>query len=105
MLLHGVNEICANKTALTEETLNHVFDRWPDLRFRGRRLVATDERLREVCDDYELLATWIDTQRGNPTADDLANAKQLLEMLAAEITDLLERHDSPRADARFPNSD
>ncbi len=80
---------------------NLVTQRFPEWRDRIEGLLAEHQEFREICDDYQELAGWIDDQQNTSASrEELEASLELLDSLAEEIGHCLSAGDANESEPR-----
>lgn len=80
----------SNLVIVAPQRLNQVVRRFPAWQRRIDELVAENDDFREMCDDYEELAEWINNYKTSEgITEELENHLRLRDSLADEIDDFL----------------
>ena len=83
------------------EKANLVTQRFPEWRDRIEGLLAEHQEFREICDDYQELAGWIDDQQNTSASrEELEASLELLDSLAEEIGHFLSAGDANESEPR-----
>ena len=75
----------------------YVYRKFPDRAAFIQALRNKDTALREICDDYEEMCTWLAAQSSsiNPHAEERLHARKIIRDLEAEIIKKLTENQEP----------